>query len=121
MTQRPAMRRRVHPHFRGVWMLFRQWLKHPLRTGAVTPVAGTDDLASCHVAGGQERRGPVTNVIVGAPLDLPAPHRPQRLAPIERLNLRFLIHAQHERPIRWGQYRPTMSQTLSTNRRSLES
>jgi hypothetical protein len=32
--------------------------------------------------------------------DLTRPHRQQRLPPIQRLDLRFFIHAQHQRPIR---------------------
>ena len=39
-------------------------------------------------------------VVMGAPLNLPRPHRQQRLGTIQRLDLRFLIDAEHQRPIR---------------------
>jgi len=36
---------------------------------------------------------------MAAPLGLPRPHRQQRLAAVERLDLRFLIDAQHQRMV----------------------
>jgi hypothetical protein len=42
----------------------------------------------------------MTLVVVGAPLGLSWPHRQQRLCPVERLDLRLLVDAQHDRPIR---------------------
>ena len=36
-------------------------------------------------------------VIMGSPLGLPWAHRQQGLRPVERLDLRFLVDAQHQR------------------------
>src|SRR3989441_6751741 len=68
--------------------------------GAVPVVELADDLARRNVQGGEERGGAVTGVIVGPPLHLPGPHGQQRLRAIQRLDLGFLVDAQHERLIR---------------------
>jgi hypothetical protein len=39
-------------------------------------------------------------VVMGPSLGLPRPHRQQRLGTIQRLDLRFLIDAEHQRAIR---------------------
>ena len=39
-------------------------------------------------------------VIMGTSLGLPRPHRQQRLGTIQRLDLRFLIDAEHQRTVR---------------------
>ena len=38
-------------------------------------------------------------VVVGAPLDLARAHRQQRLRAVQRLDLRLLVHAQHQRAL----------------------
>ena len=43
---------------------------------------------------------------MGAPLDLSRPHGKQRLGPIERLDLAFLVDAKHQRPLRRRQVEP---------------
>src|SRR5215469_10086092 len=54
---------------------------------AMTLVAAADDLAGGNVQGGEQRSRAVPGVIMAAPLGLPRPHRQQRLAAIERLDL----------------------------------
>lgn len=39
-------------------------------------------------------------IVVCAPLNLAGTHRQQRPRPVQRLNLRLLIHAQHQRFVR---------------------
>ena len=63
---------------------------------AVALVAAADDPAGGDVQRGEQRGGAVTRVVVGAPLDLAGPHRQQRLGAVQRLDLRFLIDAQHQ-------------------------
>src|SRR5206468_5665021 len=57
------------------------------------------DPAALDVQGGEERRRAVAYVIVRPPFDLAGAHRQQRLRAIERLDLRFFIAAEHQRPI----------------------
>ena len=59
-----------------------------------------DDLAGLHVERRKQRRGAVAAVVVRAALDLPGPHRQQRLRAIQRLDLRLLVDTQHQRPVR---------------------
>ena len=68
--------------------------------------ACADDGSSFHVEGGEERRGSMPLIIVGASLDLPRTHRQERLRPVERLNLAFFIDAQHEGALGWRQVKP---------------
>ena len=63
---------------------------------AVTLVAAADDLAGGDVQGGEQRGRAVPLVIMAAPLDLPWPHRQQRLGAVERLDLRLFIDAEHQ-------------------------
>src|SRR6266478_825489 len=62
--------------------------------------AFADDGSGLHVEGGKERGRPVPPIIMGVPLGLPGSHREQRLGAIERLDLRFLIDAEHQRVVR---------------------
>ena len=45
-------------------------------------------------------------VVVRAPLLLSGPHGQHRLGTAERLNLRLLIHAQHQRMMGWIEIEP---------------
>ena len=62
--------------------------------------AFADDGTGLHVEGGKERGRPVPLIVVGAPFGLPWSHWQQRLGTIQRLDLRFLINAEHQRAIR---------------------
>jgi hypothetical protein len=59
-----------------------------------------DHAAALGVEGCEERRGPVTDIVVRAPLDLPGAHRQQRLTAVQSLDLRLLVHTQHQRLVR---------------------
>ena len=67
---------------------------------AVPAMAGADHRSSLHIERGKQGRRAVALVIVTAALGLSGPHRQQRLRPIQRLNLRFLIDAQHQCAVR---------------------
>ena len=43
----------------------------------------------------------VALVVMAAPLDLPRPHRQQRLNAVERLDLRLFVDAQHQGAVGW--------------------
>ena len=62
--------------------------------------AFTDNLARAHVQGGEQVGGAVPDVVVRAPLDLAGAHRQHRRGRHRGLDLRHLIHAQHQRPVR---------------------
>ena len=66
--------------------------------GAMAAMHFTDHLASRHIQCGEQGRGAVALVVVGATLDLTGPHRQDRLCPIEGLDLALLVCAQHQRP-----------------------
>ena len=63
---------------------------------AVALVAAADDPTGSDVQGGEQRGRAVALVVMAAPLDLPRPHRQQRLSAVERLDLRLFIDAQHQ-------------------------
>jgi hypothetical protein len=56
-----------------------------------------DQLARFHVERGKQRRGAMPPIVVRPTLDLPGPHRQHGLRAIQRLNLRLLVHPEHER------------------------
>ncbi len=64
--------------------------------GAMAGIAFADDRASGDIEGCKQRRRPVAFVIVAAPRRLARKHRQHRLAAVERLDLRFFVHAQHD-------------------------
>jgi len=65
-----------------------------------------DHAAALGVERREERRGPVAHVVVSPPLHLArAPGQP-RLTAVQRLDLRLLVHAQHQRLIRRVQIQP---------------
>src|SRR5262249_60064272 len=74
--------------------------------GRVTAMTAANDFPCFHVERCKERRRAVANVVMCPALELPGPHRQQRLRAIERLNLRFLIDTQHQRMLRRIQIQP---------------
>jgi hypothetical protein len=76
-----------------------------LDTAMASVVLG-NDLPALDVQRSEERGGPVAHVVVGPALDLPWPHGQNGLAAIERLNLRLLVNAKHERTVRGIQVKP---------------
>jgi hypothetical protein len=62
--------------------------------------AFADDGSGVDIAGGKERGRPVPLIVMSAPFGLPWSHWQQRLGAIGRLDLRFLIDAEHERVVR---------------------
>jgi hypothetical protein len=58
------------------------------------------DRAGLHVQRGEQRSRAVALVVMGAPLSLSRTHRQQRLAAVERLDLRLFINAQYQSTIR---------------------
>ena len=79
-------------------------------------VAGRD------IQSGKQTGDAMSLVVVRAPLQLSGPHGQHRLGTAQSLNLRLLIHAQHQRMMGWIRVQsPTMSRTLSISNGSLES
>ena len=69
------------------------------------------EAAPDHVAGGDIERGEqrgrtVALIVVRPPLGLAGPQRQERLGAVERLDLGLLVHAQHDRAIRWLKIEP---------------
>ena len=64
---------------------------------AVTLHILTDDRAVEHTQRGKQRRCAVALIIVGQRPASPLFERQARLGPVERLNLRLLVDAQHDR------------------------
>src|SRR3989475_3678411 len=89
--------------------------------GALALVEFADDLAALRVQRGKQGRGAMARVIVRASLHAPRPQRQDRLAAIQRLNLRLLIDTQDQGFVGGCRYRPTMSRTFSINSGSFES
>jgi hypothetical protein len=73
---------------------------------AVARLAGVGDPAGDHLQGGEQGRGAVPEVVVGAPLDLTPRHRPEWLGACQRLDLGLLVHANHDRVGRRVQVQP---------------
>src|SRR4051812_10878706 len=63
--------------------------------------AGLGDLAGGHLEGGEQRGGAVPDVVEAGRLGMPGPHRQGGCGPLERLDLRVLIDAEHHRLLRW--------------------
>src|SRR5215472_2987152 len=57
----------------------------------------TDDLASLSVQGGEQRSRAIALVIMSPPFHLTGAHGQRRLRAIQGLDLRFLVHTQHQR------------------------
>ena len=73
---------------------------------AVALVAAADDPTGGDVQGGEQRGCAVALVVMAAPLDLPRPHRQQRLSAVERLDLRLFVDAQHQGAVGWVEVEP---------------
>jgi ELWxxDGT repeat protein len=84
---------------------------------AVTAVVLGDDLPGLDVEGCEEGRGAVPNVVVGPPLELTRPHGQDRLAPVQGLDLRLLVDAQDQRPVRGVQIEPDNAADLLDQQR----
>ena len=69
----------------------------PKSDGTMPSMKLGHDRGGCDVERRKQRRRAMPFVIVGPSLGLPRAHRQQRLRAIERLNLRFLIQAEHHR------------------------
>ena len=65
--------------------------------GAMTPVALAEHAAGGDIESRKQAGDAVSFVIVRAPLQLSGLHRQHWLGAAERLNLRLLVHAQHQR------------------------
>ena len=77
----------------------------PELDGPVARVASPDDFSRGDVEGGEERGGAVALVVVGLAGGRPRTQRKHRLGAVERLDLRLLVHAEHDRPLRRGHVR----------------
>jgi hypothetical protein len=66
-------------------------------------VAGIGDLAGGGVQGGEQAGHAVPGVVMGLPFGDALPHQQDWLCPFQRLALRFLIHADHDRVPGWVQ------------------
>ena len=63
-------------------------------------VALSEDFAGCGVERSKQVSRSMANVVVGLSFWLAQTHRQDRLSTLERLNLRFLVNAQHDRVVR---------------------
>ena len=72
----------------------------------MAPVATPVDLAAGHLQRGEQTGGAVAQVIMGHAGGQPGPHRQHRLGAVKRLNLRLLVHAQHQRALGGVQIEP---------------
>src|ERR1700681_1990387 len=59
----------------------------PMMVPAFTSRAANSEVVPCRF------------IVMGVPFDLPGSHREQRLGAIQRLDLRFLIDAEHQRVV----------------------
>ena len=75
--------------------------------GAVAPVQRGDDLPVGSVERREQAGHPVADIVVGAFLGHAGHHRERRLGAGQRLYLRLLIHAQHDRALGGFKYSPT--------------
>jgi hypothetical protein len=87
----------------------------------MTRLALGDDLASGGIQRGEQRRGAVSDVIMGDTLDLTEPHWQQRLRARQRPTRALLIDTQHQCVGRRAQIQATMSRTFSMKNGSLDS
>ena len=73
----------------------------PKLDGPVPSVQLSNHLAADGVQRRKQRCRAVSSVVVCSSLDLAWAHRQQRLRPLQRLDLRLLVHAQNQRIVRW--------------------
>ncbi len=67
---------------------------------AVPRVTGADHGAVEHIERREQAGGPVALIVVRHGAASPLLHRQARLRPVQRLHLRFFIHAEHQRLVR---------------------
>jgi hypothetical protein len=72
----------------------------------VTAFAGADDRARPDIERGEQVERAVAAVVVGVPLGLARPHRERRRGTLRRLDLRLLVHAEHQRALGWCEIEP---------------
>jgi len=89
--------------------------------GPMATMALPNDFAGLHVQGSEQRSGPVANIIMAAAFHLSGTHGQQGLGAIQGLDLRLLIHAQHQRPVGWVQIQADDIAHLSMNSGSRDS
>jgi hypothetical protein len=73
---------------------------------AVSLGAGVGDPPGGHLQRREQRGGAVPEVVEGLPLGRSGPHRQRRGGPLQGLQLRLLVHAQHHRRARRVQVEP---------------
>src|SRR5262249_10324024 len=72
-------------------------IKEPAELGrAMSPITLADHSSCGNDESGEHGGDAVSGRIVGAPFDLAGTHWQKRLAAIERLNLAFLVNAEHD-------------------------
>ena len=69
--------------------------------GPMAGLALPNDLATLDIQGRKQGGGATAQIILCAPFHLARAQVPQGLGPIQGLDLRLLVHAQHQRPL-WG-------------------
>ena len=61
---------------------------------AMARFATCEHLAGSDVQSGEQRRGPMADIVMGNPFGVAKAHRQQRLGPIQCLDLALFVHAQ---------------------------
>ena len=79
----------------------------------------TDDLTGPDVQRGKQVRRAMSHVVMRALLGRVERDRQQRLGPVQRLDLRLLVHTQHDRPGRRVEVQPDNVGHLLRERRVL--
>ena len=69
-------------------------------------IALADHPAGGDIERGEQRRRAMPDIVVAAPFRLAGPHWKHRLAAIQRLDLRLLIHTQHQGVLGRGHIQP---------------
>lgn len=73
---------------------------------AVASRAGADHASRLHIQGREQVCCVMAPVVMAAALNLSWTHRQNRRRALNGLNLRLLVHAQHQRPLRWIEVEP---------------
>lgn len=73
---------------------------------AVAGLTLGDDLAVLHIERGEQCGRAVAHIVVGDAFDVAQAHRQNRLCPLQRLNLAFLVDAEHQRFVRRVEVEP---------------
>ena len=88
--------------------------------GPVAAVALANHLTGPGVQSGEEGRGAVAHVIMGAPLGLARTQGQKRPGAVQGLDLGLLVHAQDQRPVRRVEVEPHNIRTFSMKRGSAD-